>query len=129
MPCSGCSTPPSGEACTARRDRSNTPLQALTMLNDQTFMEAARALAASTSGNRPEERATSLFRRCLTRPPSPDELAAIVAFYQQQREYLAGHAAETAKLAGGEGKDAVETAAWTAVARALLNLDETITKG
>jgi hypothetical protein len=101
---------PSGEACVARRDRSNTPLQALTLLNDQVFQEAARALAASTPGASPEARAALMFRRCVTRPPTPDELQALVAFYRQQREHMD------------------DNAAWTAVARALLNLDETITK-
>jgi hypothetical protein len=101
---------PSGEACVARRDRSNTPLQALTLLNDQVFQEAARALADSTPDDRPADRAARMFRRCLTRPPGQDELDAVVAFYRQQRERM------------------TDAAAWTAVARALLNLDETITK-
>jgi hypothetical protein len=101
---------PSGESCVARRDRSNTPLQALTMLNDSVFQEAARALAATTPGATPEARASAMFRRCVTRPPAAEELQALVAFYQQQREHMD------------------DPAAWTAVARALLNLDETISK-
>jgi hypothetical protein len=123
---------PSGEACVPRRDRSNTALQALTMLNDQVVLEAARTLAASTRGDTPERRVTEMFRRCVTRRPSAEELHEIVAFYEKEREHLSAHAAEAAKLAGGDAKQdrekVVEQAAWTAVARALLNLDETITK-
>jgi hypothetical protein len=117
---------PSGEACVPRRDRSNTPLQALTMLNDTVVLEAARALASSAGGATPEERVGDMFRRCVTRPPQPEELKEIVAFYEAQRRHLAERPAEAAKLAGGGG--GAERAAWTAVARALLNLDETITK-
>jgi hypothetical protein len=101
---------PSGESCVARRDRSNTPLQALTMLNDPVFQEAARALAATTPGATPEARAAAMFRRCVTRPPAADELESLVSFYRRQREHTD------------------EPAAWTAIARALLNLDETISK-
>ena len=65
---------PSGEACVARREVTNTPLQALTLLNDAMFVEFAQGLArdvvARTNGT-PEEIARTLFRRCLTRPPDP----------------------------------------------------------
>lgn len=118
---------PSGEACVPRRDRSNTPLQALTLLNDTVMMEAARALAAGTGGATPEERARAMFRRCLTRPPEPDELRELTAFYHEQKAALGARPEEAAKLAG-PGPGAVERAAWVTVARALLNLDETITR-
>jgi hypothetical protein len=121
---------PSGEACVARREVSNTPLQALTLLNDPVFLEAAQALgraAAAMSGNN-EARAAWLFRRCLTRPPSTQELAMLVAFYQNQERRFARKELDAAKVAGpGEG-NANERAAWAAVGRALLNLDECITK-
>lgn len=122
---------PSGEACLARREVSNTPLQALTLLNDEVFLEAARALgrqAAQREGSA-EARAGWIVRRCLTRPPAAGELAKLIRFYETQRERLARGELNAAELAGpGEG-DAVERAAWTAVARAILNLDETVTRG
>ncbi len=120
---------PSGEACVARREVSNSPLQALTLLNDTVLMEAAQALGklATSAGGADESRATMLFRRCLTRPPETEELAQLVAFAAKQRKRFAANEAEAAKLAG-DAKQAVERATWTAVARALLNLDETITR-
>jgi hypothetical protein len=121
---------PSGEACVARREVSNTPLQALTLLNDVTFVEATQALGrwlAAQPGTI-EQRAQTAFRRVLTRPAAPDELALLVTFFQTQKQRLAAGQLDAAKLAGpGEG-DAVERAAWTALARALFNLDEAITK-
>jgi hypothetical protein len=123
---------PSGEACVARRDRSNTPLQSLNLLNDEMFLEMARAMgrdaAASTAGTR--ERARGLFRHCVTRPPTEDELDQLVAFYQKQAERLKAGELNAADLMGGEqGDDMEEQAAWTAVARVLMNLDEAVTKG
>src|SRR5207237_10340200 len=66
---------PTGEVCVARREVSNTPLQALTMLNDQVFIEAAQALGKSISAlpGAESERLTTLFRRCVTRPPTSQE--------------------------------------------------------
>jgi hypothetical protein len=120
---------PSGEACVARREVSNTPLQALTLLNDPVFVEAAQALgrmaAAYSAG--PEERARLLFRRCLTRPPRSDELALLVQFYRAQKQRFETKQLDAAVIAGS-GPNLPERAAWTTVARALLNLDETITK-
>jgi mono/diheme cytochrome c family protein len=127
---------PSGEACVARREASNTPLQSLTLLNDDVFVEAAQALgreAAALAGD-PRTRAAFLFRRTLTRPPADAELAAILAFYEAQQRRLATGALSAADLAGPlpagtPDPDPVARAAWTAVARALLNLDETVTRG
>ncbi len=120
---------PSGEACVARRDVSNSPLQALTLLNDTVLMEAAQSLGklAAAAGGTDESCATLLFRRCLIRPPETAELTELVAFAAKQRQRFAANEAEAAKLAGDAGQ-AVERATWTAVARALLNLDETITR-
>jgi hypothetical protein len=104
---------PSGEACVARRDQSNTPLQALTLLNDAMLVEAAEALGKQySSGGTDESRTTSLFRRCLVRPPQPAEQKALVQFVQDQRQRFP--------------KD--ETLVWTALARSILNLDELIVK-
>ena len=121
---------PSGEACVVRREVSNTPLQALTLLNDVVFTEASQALGrqfATISGN-DEVRLVELFRRCLTRPPADEEVVMLSRFIKSQRERLAAKELDAATLAGpGEG-DASERAAWSLVARALLNLDEAVTK-
>jgi hypothetical protein len=121
---------PSGEACVARRDVSNTPLQALTLLNDVMFTEAAQALGREFAANScgAEERVRGLFRRCLTRPPAADELAALTAFYHQQRQRFAAKELDAKALAGEGPGDANDRAAWTALARVLFNLDEMITK-
>jgi hypothetical protein len=121
---------PSGEACLARREVSNTPLQALTLLNDPVFVEAAQALgrAAAASPSAPvEARATRLFRRCLTRPPRAEELRLLVRFHHSQKQRFANRELDTAIAGPGPG-DPAERAAWTVLARALLNLDETITR-
>ncbi|HEX5221714.1 MAG TPA: PSD1 and planctomycete cytochrome C domain-containing protein [Verrucomicrobiae bacterium] len=122
---------PSGEACLARRERANTPLQALTLLNDTVFMECARALGqmAVNAGGDEGKRGDLLFRRCLTRPPNPDEIGRLKKFYETQLGRFAGgelKATEILDVKDGERLD--EQAAWTTVARVLLNLDETITK-
>ncbi len=122
---------PSGEACLARRDVSNTPLQALTLLNDTVILEAAQALGrqlAAQSGSI-ESRVENLFRRCLTRPPSADERAQLVKFFETQRARFASGELKAADFASKGDGDANDRAAWTALARALLNLDEMISKG
>jgi hypothetical protein len=103
---------PTGESCLARRDVSNSPLQALTLLNDQMFMEAARAMAKQViiESQSDDQRLANIFRRCTTRPPAPDELGMLKTFLQKQRN----------KKLDGE-------ALWAAVSRAALNLDEAIT--
>lgn len=122
---------PSGEACMVKRDRSNTPLQSLTLLNDEAFLEMARALGAeaATGTGTIEERIAKLFRRLLTRPPTADEVATLVAFYEKQAARFANGELEAAALLGtSEDEHVNERAAWTAVARVLMNLDETVTK-
>jgi hypothetical protein len=122
---------PSGEFCTARREVSNTPLQSLTLLNDPVFTEAAQALGRLTAAKpgTEAEKVEFLFRRCLTRPPVGDETAMLVKFYERQKQRFAAKELDAAAVAGpGEG-DAAERAAWAALARALLNVDEAITKG
>jgi hypothetical protein len=123
---------PSGEACVARREVSNTPLQALTMLNDQVMVEAAQALGwqmAAGSGST-EARARELWRRCLTRPPAADELALVVRFYESQKKRLTDKASDLVELGGDAEvvRPIIERAAWTAAARAVLNLDEMVTR-
>ncbi|MBL9199321.1 MAG: PSD1 domain-containing protein [Opitutaceae bacterium] len=101
-------------ACTVRRSRSNTPLQALTLLNDPVYVEAAAALAKRVTQELPDAtddaRLRHAFGLCVARPPAAVELEALRHLLAQQRA----------------AKD--DPAAWQAVASALLNLDETITK-
>jgi Protein of unknown function (DUF1553)/Protein of unknown function (DUF1549)/Planctomycete cytochrome C len=121
----------SGERCLARREVSNSPLQALTLLNDTVFVEASQALGrmlAAADGS-VSDRIRILFRRCLVRPPEKEETRMLETFYEAQRKRFAGGDLDCAKVAGAGKGDLVERAAWTAVARAVLNLDETITKG
>jgi len=123
---------PSGESCVARRETSDTPLQALTLLNDTVFIEAAQALGRATAaaGGTVESRTVGLFRRLLVRPAGADELRALVAFYQSQHDRLVRRELDAAAIAGaGAGAgEVLDSAAWTIVARALLNLDEMIVK-
>ncbi len=121
---------PSGEACVARRDVSNTPLQALTLWNDVMFTEAAQA-AGRTMASKPgevQEQVAELFRRFVVRPPTERELKLLTEFLADQTERLKDHPAEAKKLAGDGPGDATERAAWTALARVLMNLDEFVTK-
>jgi hypothetical protein len=82
---------PSGEVCITRRDRSNTPLQSLAMLNDEVVVEAARHLAADcvSQSSEPANVAKLILRRCLTRPPAPDEVEAVASFWKLQRSRFA----------------------------------------
>jgi mono/diheme cytochrome c family protein len=128
---------PSREECTADRPRSNTPLQALVLLNDPTYLEAARSLAERAllhAGKSTAERIRYLFRQTLQREPRELERATLselvenhLQSYQQNRS-----AAEKVAAVGERPKpadlDAVEYAAWTSAARVLLNLHETITR-
>ncbi|MBK8096091.1 MAG: PSD1 domain-containing protein [Planctomycetes bacterium] len=121
---------PSGESCSARRDRSNTPFQALALLNDVMIVEAARAfgvvLAAMPGTD--AERIDAGFRRCVVRPPDPRELATLVAFVVAQRQRLSGGELDAAVIAGTDQGDARELAVWTLFARVLCNLDELVTR-
>jgi hypothetical protein len=121
---------PSGEACLARREMTNTPLQALTLLNDQVMMEAAQQLGALLAGvgSADDARIGEAFLRCLGREPAGEESAAALAFVSRQRTRFTADEA-SAKALAGEGQGSVsERAAWTAFARALLNVDEFVTR-
>jgi hypothetical protein len=109
----------SREFCTVRRVRTNTPLQALTLLNDPASFEAARALAGRmvAGGTTPATRASTGVKLVLTRPSQPQEVERLVALYEQE---LAQYRKR--------GESEPELAAWTMVANVLLNLDEAITK-
>jgi Protein of unknown function (DUF1553) len=126
----------SREYCTVRRVRTNTPLQALTMLNDEAAMEAARALARRMlveGGARVEARIIYGLRSCIARIPNEKEIGRLVELYKRQSNYFRSHKGEAAKIKGDLKASAkisnAELAAWTMVANVLLNLDETLTKG
>jgi hypothetical protein len=124
----------SREHTTVRRVRTNTPLQALTTLNDEAYFEAARSLAARVlrESVAPDgERAAYAFRLVVTRRPNASEVERILASYQQQLERFRKDPVAAAKVIKGyEVADigSAEQAAWTLVANALLNLDEALTK-
>jgi hypothetical protein len=120
---------PTGEECIARRETSDTPLQALTLLNDTVFVEAAQQMGRTYAGRKEsdEARAADLFRRCVTRPPDDAELTRLATFVRAQRERFAAGEIDAARVAGAAGPDAVERATWTIVARAVMNLDEAVT--
>jgi hypothetical protein len=121
---------PSGESCVARREISNTPLQALTLLNDSMFLEGAQALgaAAATRPGTDDERANWIFRQVLTRPPQAPERKLVLDYYHSQHARLAAQELDASKVAPHGGGDLLPRAAWTLVARALLNLDEAISR-
>ncbi|HXT61162.1 MAG TPA: DUF1553 domain-containing protein, partial [Pirellulales bacterium] len=125
------------ETCTVRETRTNTPLQALALLNEVTFVEAARMLAQRVmleGGETPEARITLAFRLAVARPPRPEELEILVkGFASHLARYRAEPQAAAELLNTGEAPhdtrlDAAELAAYTAVAGVILNLDETVTK-
>lgn len=128
---------PSREECTAQRARSNTPLQALTLLNDPSFVEAARSLAEKIireGGDTPESRATWAYRRVVSRPPEPEVVDVLTTLYERHQQHYQQAASEAASLEtvgnvpASSNMDASELAAWTNVARTLLNLHEATTR-
>ncbi|HEV3342411.1 MAG TPA: PSD1 and planctomycete cytochrome C domain-containing protein [Pirellulales bacterium] len=125
------------EECTAERPRSNTPLQALVLLNDPTYVEAARGLAGRIlreGSSEPSERIRFAWRESLARDPKPQETEVLLRLYEKNRQAFAAQPAAANELTqNGELKppdalDLVDLAAWTAVSRAILNLHETITR-
>ena len=131
---------PNGDFSCVRRVRSNTPLQALTTLNEPLFLESARALALRTlaeGGAKDKQRLTYAFRRCLSRQPTEAESAELLALLAKQTRRFENGELKPWDLASANPdqpptipNDATpaQLAAWTTVSRVLLNLDETITK-
>jgi len=118
--------PDASVACT-RRNRSNTPLQALTLLNDAGFYEYAQGLAKRIATEVPGDDAEKLkyaFRLCVSREPNERELSRLESFFARQHEELASQRDEAKKLS----PNAPDRAPWVMVARVLLNLDEVITR-
>ncbi|HZT41531.1 MAG TPA: PSD1 and planctomycete cytochrome C domain-containing protein [Chthonomonadaceae bacterium] len=123
----------SREFCTVRRIRTNTPLQALTTLNDPAFFEAARGLARRAmkeGGKDPAAQIAYAFRLCVARPPTRFEQTRLAALYANERKRYGADRKAAQQLTGGppDQADLAETAAMTVVANVLLNLDETLTK-
>jgi hypothetical protein len=127
---------PDRETCVIRRARTNTPLQALVLLNDPTYVEAARAFAerimlkSTTDAGRVEQ----AYQLALCRVPLPEETGVLLKVQQQAlKQFVADRAAADKLLAIGHSKrkaglDSAELASWTAVASMILNLDEAISK-
>jgi hypothetical protein len=126
---------PDGTAICTRRNRSNTPLQALNLLNDEAFIEFAQGLAARVLKETPApneaNRIEYAFEICTGRKPLPAESKVLLGVLQDQRASLASFPNEAKAIAGDyhmEGIETSEFAAWTMVCRVALNLDETITR-
>jgi hypothetical protein len=124
------------EVCQVKRARTNTPLQALELLNDVTYVEAARQLAQLTlrnGGRTPDERITFAFRRATARPPKPRELDVLKRGLERYRQDFKTNPHSAVQIIRhGESSldpnfDPSELAAYTATASVILNLDETIT--
>ena len=126
----------SRETCTIRRNRSNTPLQALVTLNDPVYVEAAQALARriSAAAATHEERIRAGYRLVLQRPPTSRELARVMQLFNEAHAVFAQDAKKATAMAtdpigaAPKGVDLADLAAWTTVANVLLNLDETLMK-
>jgi hypothetical protein len=126
---------PDGVLSCVRREKSNTPLQALTLLNDTVFVETAQGLAkrvlkekeaAATS-----ERIEHAFKLCLARTPSAREGELLSRLFEDLHAACQANPKETARLLvglKGTGVEDHEAAAWVALARAILNLDEFVTR-
>lgn len=126
---------PSREECTAERVRSNTPLQALVLLNDPIYVESARAFAERTikAGATDADRLDWMYRQALSRPIQPKEQEILLGLLKKHRdEYKADPKAADALLSVGARPapqgDRIELAAWTSIARAILNLHAVVTR-
>jgi hypothetical protein len=128
---------PSREACTVRRERTNTPLQALVTLNDPQFVEAARCLAETTlkqGGDKTESRIDFTARRLLARPLRPQEVQVVESGLNALlKHYQADPAGAKNLLAVGQSPadpklDPPTLAAWTMLTNELMNLDEVLNK-
>lgn len=126
--------PDSNTTCVERRN-SNTPLQALTTLNNEVYVQTAQAMAQrllELAGADDADRLTTLFRLCIVRPPSSDELRTLTGLLSDAREAFTNDVVAARELTGSPkdlaAEKAVEQAAWTTVARIVMNLDEFIAR-
>ncbi len=129
---------PNREVCTDCRARTNTPLQALVLMNDPAYIEMARVFAERIlreGGPNVETRLAHAFRLCTARLPNARESKILARVFEQSLAHFRQHPAAAQKLLGvgdspvGAGMDPSELAAWAAMGNVLLNLDETICKG
>ncbi|WP_165233082.1 DUF1553 domain-containing protein [Aquisphaera insulae] len=128
---------PSREICQVKRARTNTPLQALALLNDVTYVETAGHLARlmlSDGGRTPADRLAFAYRRALSRPPTERERTLLVAGFDRYRRFYATSPADArrwlaeARIEVPKGVDPAELAAYATSASIILNLDETVTR-
>jgi len=128
---------PNADTTCVRRVMSDTPLQALTTLNDAVFHEAAQAMALrvwNEGGKTDRERAVYAFRLCTCREPDAKELEGVLKLVKDKQQYFENHTSAAVLVASPDQKNPPEdvnlhaVAAWTLASRVLLNLDETITK-
>ena len=129
---------PTREYCVVRRARTNTPLQALVLMNDPQFVEASRGLAqrmmTEVAGD-PRNRIVYAFRLATGRAPGADEIKVLLDVYKNQlaefrkNEEAAGKLLNVGSFKANVELDKHELAAWTTIASMILNLDETVTKG
>ena len=126
---------PDGNTTNVKRRTSNTPLMALTTLNNIVFVEASRALAKKVmteKGLRSDtDRIQRAFRLCVARPPTEKEVAAFRSLLQESRRWYASHEKDAAKLVSNyqpKGKSPAEAAAWVATCRIVMNVDEFLTR-
>jgi hypothetical protein len=123
---------PNGDFACVRRSRSNTPLQSLVTLNEPLFVECANALARRTleeGGDTATSRIEYAFRRCLTRFPTQAEVEVLTEFLNGAQTEFDSNTEAALAFAGGENaQHAGELAAWSAVARVILNLEAAMTK-
>ncbi|MEP3930083.1 DUF1553 domain-containing protein, partial [Rhodopirellula bahusiensis] len=136
---------PDRSSCVVGRPRTNTPLQALTLLNDPAYVEMALGLAIRILREHPNadeaQRLSGAFQIVLARQPDEQESSRLLAFYRERKAHLQAHPQEAQQLVRGNSfpmpddplsltssSTDIELSAWFYVANVLLNLDETITK-
>jgi len=129
---------PSREECSARRERTNTPLQALVLMNEPQFVEASQNFALraiEAAGGKPEDIATWLYRSATAKVPADADLKDLIGLFRSQQKDFAQSTEDARELISSiatqlpKGASAADMAAWTVVANVILNLDETINKG
>jgi mono/diheme cytochrome c family protein len=125
---------PDSNVCAAKRERSNTPLQALTLLNDGVFVECAQAVSRlifKDPSDDPGRGVSEVFQACLSRPPTDDERTLVSALYEKLRQEFQRDPKAAASMAGPNPPTDVDQptlAAWVAIARTIMNADEFVTR-
>ena len=121
---------PSGEFCTAKRDRSNTALQALTMLNDVMFLDIAKQFGKELAEQKSsaEETLSLAYKRIFSRPPTVDEMSEVLDFYHSAKDHYRSNPELANVFTGLDGIEGIESASWAVVVRALFSTDEVVTR-